>query len=225
MSELFTTESFIPEKDKAYIFTGKITNYLSDLDKLYKILSVTEKEKTDSFKFEKDKNTYTVSHASLRKILSVYCNTSPEELLFETNEFGKPFLTFNLQPPTSNIQFNLSHSKDMFVIAISFSDEIGVDVEEINYAFNFDSIAESQFYPEEKIQLLSYPIDQRHKIFFELWTQKESYLKMKGTGLNEKISVREANENFQLQTHTVENYVFSICTTKNTEVLFIKADF
>ena len=64
---------------------------------------------------------YLRSHAALRAILGAYTSTP---LDFAMAEHGKPYL---LACP--DLRFNLSHSHDMALVAVTRGIEIGVDVE------------------------------------------------------------------------------------------------
>lgn len=85
-------------------------------------------------------------------------------------ENGKPYLE------GSSLFFNLSHSGDYVVLGISDS-EIGVDVEQISdYS---PKVARKCFTDEEQDWLET--MNSNHA-FFQLWTAKESIMKVTGRG-------------------------------------------
>jgi 4'-phosphopantetheinyl transferase len=88
-------------------------------------------------------------------------------------EYGKPFL------PEGPF-FNLSHSGDVVCLAVSAISPIGADVEEWRDE-DVAVLAKTAFHPEEQAFFFEDPTVGR---FYELWTLKESYIKMIGTGFS-----------------------------------------
>ena len=153
-------------------------NLLVDSVKLIEsTLSVDEKERAARFHFEVDKNRYIVSHGSLRKILGRYLHQNPAELTFSVSQYGKPALV------NSTLEFNLSHSGDFALIAVTQGRKIGVDVERIRQGISSHVIAQQYFSKAEVAELQSLPIEQREAAFFICWTRKEAYIKAQGLGL------------------------------------------
>lgn len=84
------------------------------------------------------------------------------------------------KPEVEGICFNLSHSKDYAVCAVS-GKNVGCDVEKIGDA-PFRKI-EQRFSENEVRYLSEIPEERQKEEFYRLWTMKESYLKMTGEGL------------------------------------------
>jgi 4'-phosphopantetheinyl transferase len=118
---------------------------------------------------------YLRSHAALRAILGTY---TPAPLDFAASEHGKPYL-----PALPDLQFNLSHSHDMALIAVTRGIAIGVDVERFRPMQECMSIAERFFPPLEAATLAAAPPEGREVEFFRLWTGIEAKLKARGIGL------------------------------------------
>ena len=78
-----------------------------------------------------------------------------------------------------NVHFNLSHSGTWAVCAVS-TDQVGIDVEE-HRAYD-DGVARLCFTPREIAWMERQ--DDVPKAFARLWTRKESYVKLLGTGLS-----------------------------------------
>ncbi len=79
----------------------------------------------------------------------------------------------------NDIDFNISHSGDYIVCAISLGDKVGIDIEEIKGIPLGDF--ENEFSRKEMKAILS--SKNRLNTFYTLWTQKEAFLKAIGTGL------------------------------------------
>ena len=141
-------------------------------------LSADEKERAARFHFEADRNQFAIAHGALRNILGRYLHRDPAELTFSINQYGKPALV------NSNVEFNLSHSGDFVLIAVTQGRKIGVDVERIRQGISSHVIAQQYFSKAEVAELQSLPIDQRESAFFTCWTRKEAYIKAQGLGLS-----------------------------------------
>lgn len=70
-----------------------------------------------------------VARAYLRRVLAEYptMTTSPCDLMFSRNEYGKPELVCGDAP--SPIRFNLTHTRGVVGVAVSTENAIGIDVE------------------------------------------------------------------------------------------------
>jgi 4'-phosphopantetheinyl transferase len=141
-------------------------------------LSADEIQRASRFRFDQDRERFIVAHASLRGILARHLQAEPSRLEFSTNEYGKPFL------PGSEIEFNLSHSGDYALIAVTRGRDVGVDIEQIRAEVEIESLAARYFSSVEVSELLALPLEQRTIGFFNCWTRKEAYIKARGLGLS-----------------------------------------
>lgn len=145
-------------------------------------LSADEDRRAGRFHFEKDKTNYIIAHGCLRDILSRYLQSEPLNLSFNTNKYGKPTLEDH------KLEFNLSHSGDFALIAVTLENKVGVDIEQVRSDIEFENIAERFFSPNEVAELMSLPVEQRIIAFFHCWTRKEAYIKAQGLGLSLPLS-------------------------------------
>jgi 4'-phosphopantetheinyl transferase len=152
------------------------------IHELTAILSVEETVRINRFIFEKDRITHTISQGMLRYILGTYLNLNPEEIIFRQNEYGKLFISEEQNP--ENIQFNLSHSGDMIVYAISKGRDVGIDIQKIKDNDSIMDIVDHYFSETEKAAFRSLPDEQKLKGFHSCWTRKEAYIKALGMGLS-----------------------------------------
>ena len=141
-------------------------------------LSEDERQRASRFHFDTDRDRYVAAHASLRGVLSRYLQCEPRELKFSTNEYGKPFLSGH------EIEFNLSHSGSLALIAVARGRKVGVDVEQIRADIEVESLAQRNFSPREVSELMALKDEQRVIGFFNCWTRKEAYIKAQGLGLS-----------------------------------------
>jgi 4'-phosphopantetheinyl transferase len=111
---------------------------------------------------------YLNAHAALRTILGSV-TTAPLE--FALHEKGKPYLV-----SAPEICFNLSHSREMALVAVAREIEVGVDIERVRALPEYAAIAQRYFPPGA-----APPTDIRD--FFRQWTCFEAILKAHGAGL------------------------------------------
>lgn len=141
-------------------------------------------------------------------------------MLFEYNKYGKPFLIIE-----SDYFFNLSHSSSA-VVCITDNQQVGIDVELIKPIDikGFKKV----FSPDE----LVYIMKQKNKFkgFYEIWTAKESFLKMLGKGLTVPLlsfSIHEGDNNlfkirqpyfkcdpFLKTYHVSDDYIICACSIR-----------
>jgi len=153
----------------------------SDLCRLERSLSSDEAAKADTFFFARDRNRFVVARANLRAILAHYIRGHPGDVRFSYGLCGKPTITAT--EPDEKIEFNLSHSGDLAIVAVALGFSVGVDVEQVRPEFATAELAAHAFSPDEQIALAATPQHQRAAAFFKCWTSKEAYIKGLGDGL------------------------------------------
>ncbi len=109
--------------------------------------------------------------------LSRRLGCSAEDLLFVVGDHGKPSLSTPDAP-----QFNLSHSRDVAVLAIG-PKALGVDVEYRHRKANWRGIAERMFQAQELQALQAMPESEQSLRAVQLWTAKEAWVKATGLGI------------------------------------------
>jgi len=142
-------------------------------------LSADESERAARFHFEKDRHRYILAHACLRDILSRYLHCEPKQIVFSTNNYGKPVLLSEQE-----MDFNLSHSGEYVLIAVTRGHKIGVDVEHFRMNLEHEKIARRFFSQAENQEFSAIPHEQKVIAFFNCWTRKEAYIKAHGFGLS-----------------------------------------
>ena len=118
-----------------------------DLDGGRELLSPDERERAARFHFEQHRRRYLIAHIALHEILGRYLQIDPAQLFFELGSNGKPRLPASLA--ASGVDFNLSHSHEMALLAVNRIGELGVDIEYVKPDFKFQEIAERFFTARE----------------------------------------------------------------------------
>lgn len=184
------------------VFPLRISEGFKDLNHLKSFLSKDEINKSNRYYTQKLTNEYIVCRGSLRKILGKYLDLEPNSISFEYNPYGKPEVSKDLN--INNIKFNVSHSGDYCIIAISKHYEIGVDIEEIKPLEDFRSIAE-RFYSSKEVKSIKNMND-----FYTIWAQKEAVIKASGKGLSfglDHWSTISTKKNYCI---TIESNTYSV---------------
>ena len=161
----------------------------SPYNELNKFLSIQEKLKAASFHTILLENNYITGRGFLRSLLGLYLGLDPSILKFKTNSWGKPLLEKTQNHLSSSclpIAFNLSHSKDFLIYAVTCcASKIGVDLENLNSSMELDPYLISYcLNQEEQNSFYNLP---RHKLlptYLYIWTLKEAVLKALGFGLS-----------------------------------------
>ena len=154
-----------------------------DVEELLSLLSDDELERAKKFRFQKHLHRWIVGRAMLRTILSAMTQRSPESVAFEYNEHAKPYLPYS--SGHERIHFNLTHSSDLALIAVTSAGPVGIDVERIKPLSNIDAVVSRFFSPAERDEFAGVTGDvDRLKAFYACWTRKEAYLKALGCGIS-----------------------------------------
>ena len=149
---------------------------------LRQLLAADETARADRFHFAKDRRHFIVARGALRVILGRYLGLDPRHLAFSYSAYGKPALA--TAPAGDWLRFNISHSHELALCAMTRGREVGIDIEHIRANVSSEAIAERYFSPREVAALRALPADLRRAAFFTCWTRKEAYIKARGEGLS-----------------------------------------
>lgn len=189
-------------QDEVHLWTADLTtprralaSYLPDLD-------AEEERRAARFVFPKHKRRFILAHVMMRSVLARYLNCAPAALNFTADAYGKPKLA---GPQVDAVQFNLTHSHERAVLAVSQATPLGVDIEWtkaeqgkpmahwLQFAERFFSLAECQ-------ALKGLPEGEQLAGFYRTWTRKEAFVKLLGVGLQyplDQFTVSVADTNAQ----------------------------
>lgn len=151
---------------------------------LERSLSPEELARAGRFRFARDRRAYVVTRAVLRALLARVLALEPSGVRLQLGPQGKPFLA---QTHHSDLQFNVAHSRDLALIALTRGPQLGVDVEYRRDLDDAQRIAKRFFSRQEVDALLAAPIARQHQLFFRIWTRKEAFIKATGKGLSQPL--------------------------------------
>jgi len=146
-----------------------------------RLLCPAEHDRTDRFRFHRDRHRYIVRRALLRIILGEYLDKEPGSVHIGYGPHGKPYLANSWL--SGKLHFSVTHAGGIGLFAFVFNRRIGIDLEMIRPDITYDRIARHFFTAEEYRTLMLQPVMERSRLFFRYWTRKEAYLKGVGTGL------------------------------------------
>ena len=170
------------ESDAVHIWEAPILVSDERAKGLINLLSPDERNRAEQFRFKVDRNKFIAAKSFLRTTLGYYLQMPPKDLEFLSSPYGKPLLVSRNGKP--QYAFNLSHSNNLVLMAISSGVELGIDVEYVQPIFETDQIV-SRYFGENEIELyLKAPEVDRKDLFFWLWTRKEAFIKAIGKGLS-----------------------------------------
>ena len=149
------------------------------------LLAEDEQRRAARFHFRKDRDRFVAARGALRAILGLYTGVAPRRLRFSYEKHGKPGLT----PETGGrfLRFNLTHSHDLALCAVTLGRSVGVDLELVREEFAGMEIAERFFARREVAALRALAPGARATAFFDCWTRKEAYIKARGEGLSHPL--------------------------------------
>ena len=138
------------------------------------LLAADEHERAVRFVRARDRRRFVRCRAALREILGEILGEPPASLRFRAAKQGKPELDLTGDSPATagraDSRFNVSHSSELALIAVSWGRELGVDLERVRPIGEADRIVASFFSPAEQIEFTAIADDARPLAFLRGWT-------------------------------------------------------
>jgi len=183
LSNWYSQDSFIELADNdVHIWLNYLNVHEARIKHLYPLLSSEEKERSERFKFYKHRKAFIASHGFMHTVLAYYIDTEANQIEFSQSEFGKPSL-IDAQNK-NNIQFNLSHSNNVAILAVSRQHSVGIDIEYAERKVDWQGISKRFFTADEQEQFRQLTETKQREAFFQIWTRKEAHMKVTGQGLS-----------------------------------------
>lgn len=146
------------------------------------LFSAEERERAERFMREEPRRRFMAAHAALRSVLSGYLALPPADVPIATGTHGKPRLADG--EVADDHRFNLAHSGELALIAVTRGCEVGVDVEQLRPVGHLQEIADRYFTAAESAAISQVGEPERTERFLSTWTAKEAILKAAGRGLS-----------------------------------------
>ncbi len=165
-----------------HVWTTTLDSCPLNVEALGDLLSPDERDRADRMLVPSHRETFVLARGTLRRLAGAYLDRPAGRLRFEYTPLGRPKLLPADNP--DGLEFSVSHSGGVVLLAFARGVAVGVDVERIRPRVDCDAIAERFFAPAERQSLASMAGPERRTAFFTCWTRKEAVLKAVGLGIS-----------------------------------------
>ncbi len=174
------------------VFFAKLSTFASIVD-LAKYLSPQEQEKLAQINSDFGKKKFAVGRYLIRSQLAKLLGCAANEVELEITKNGR------IELKDRSLSFNLSHSKDVAILAISNQRQVGIDVELIRKK-DFLLIAKN-FFKANELEILKNAKneDEQAKLFYYFWTAKEAVVKCEGGSIFDRKNQPQFDFDFSKQ--------------------------
>jgi 4'-phosphopantetheinyl transferase len=193
-----TPDTLSLSRDHIDVWLCNLKHLSSETDKFYVLLSDDERERADKLKIEDKQQQFIIARGYLRQCLGLLTKTNPTEFVFDYLDHGKPVLKNNKK--YNDITFNVSHSYDLALIAISLKRIIGIDIEKINQQSDPLPLVTRFFSKAEQAEFNALSETIRAKAFCACWTRKEAFIKAIGNGITYGLDSFDVTIDPEIQT-------------------------
>ncbi len=175
----------------------------SEYARFYALMSKEKQARVNRYHFEADKKRSIAGELLARRLLSEYCNITPEQIVFGVKEKGKPFAE------GVNAYFNISHSGNWALCAVDTA-PVGVDIEVIQEADRL--LIQRVCNMEERAYIFNNSISSvaKNRRFLEVWTFKEACFKCVGSGLGDFSRFRFFDTSIKKKVLSEKEYIATI---------------
>lgn len=192
MSSLNTTVPWelpperLPEPtDEVQLWLARLEMSADEQERLCQSLSAEEWARAARFLVDQVRRRFMAGRGVLRAILGRYLACSPDRVRLTYGLYGKPALSGG--SGAEPLSFNLAHSGDLLLCAVSRGRKVGVDVEAIRPVAPSDHMARLCLNEAERAEFYRLPVQARPQAFARSWTCKEACLKANGVGMSQSL--------------------------------------
>ncbi len=172
---------------RACIFTIKMDRTANKVTRdTVSILTGQEQKKAAAFRFRDDRIRFIVTRSLLRKLLAHYLFMNTADIRIDRTPTGKP-AAYSQRHEALPVKFNVTHSGNIALIALTPDKEVGIDVEQIRDIPERNALVDMFFSRREQEQYRNLPEADRLNSFYRCWTGKEAFVKATGEGLNRNL--------------------------------------
>ncbi len=233
-----TVELFECDRVRVIVFEVDADYAMAHYDELLGGLYKQRQAAVRKLKVDSPKAMSIAAGYALQYVIKEQLGLEAEDIIIETEQNGKPHIREH-----KDFIYNMSHSGGYVAVAYVVADNdgdahgdakhrnpvysavdqmliksIGIDIEAMrSYSI---SVAKRCFLGEEYDYILRADEDEQSKRFFEIWTMKECYLKMKGTGINVPMNsfltnpidkiIKDENNIYECIRHDTDKYILSM---------------
>jgi 4'-phosphopantetheinyl transferase len=144
-------------------------------------LAEAELERARNFALDKPRQSFVATRVALRSLLGRYLDLAPREVPIAFGPNGKPQLA------AGDLHFNLAHSGDLALIAVTRQGPLGVDLEQLRPMTSAIELAQRNFHPRELAAIRDAADADRSRTFLRCWTRKEAVVKALAVGIGHPL--------------------------------------
>jgi len=142
-------------------------------------LSAEERARVPEYRIREAAERYVVTRALVRIVLSQHIGVPPREIRVTRTDTGKPVVT-------DGVHFNVTHSGELVLVAVSEDCPVGVDVERKREVARVDALIARWLTESERTDVAQFRARglTESDAFLRVWSLKEARLKALGVGIS-----------------------------------------
>jgi 4'-phosphopantetheinyl transferase len=172
--------------DESHVWKVRLDMDAERYVKLQESLVHDERQRADEFQLDAARRRFAITRVALRSLLGRYLGTMPMAVKLCVDRNGKPRI--DAAQRAVDVRFNVAHSGELALIAVTRNCEVGVDVEQLRPVRLAEQIARRYFHALEIQSIDAASPTGRDPEFLRCWTAKEAVLKAVGTGITGSLS-------------------------------------
>jgi 4'-phosphopantetheinyl transferase len=164
----------------AELWYARVGSHAAEVEQLSRsLLSDDERARVSRYRSRDAAERYVVTRSLVRSVLGRTLNQRPQRVDVARTDTGKPIVA-------GGVHFNVSHSGDLIVLALSRGRDVGVDVERRRLVPRVADLSERWLTSAERddVQRLALAGHEASDAFLRVWTRKEACLKALGIGIS-----------------------------------------
>lgn len=168
-----------PTTGAADVWFARVGDHVVDVDRFSQdYLSDEERERVRAYRSRETAERYVVTRSLVRCVLSEALGVAPAEVPVIRTGTGKPVV--------SGVHFNVSHSGDLVLVAVSGEREVGIDLERRREVPRVEALIERWFTRDEREDVGRRIANgaELSEAFLRVWSFKEARLKALGVGIS-----------------------------------------
>lgn len=169
-----------PTTGVADVWFARVGDHSHDVDRYTRdLLSSDERERVREYRSRDTAERYVVTRSLVRCVLSQQLGVAPPAVPVGRTEAGKPIVT-------SGVHFNVSHSGNLVLLALSTDRDVGIDLERRREIPRVEALVERWLTPGEREDVGRRIANgaELSDAFLRVWSCKEARLKALGVGIS-----------------------------------------
>jgi phosphopantetheinyl transferase len=166
----------------ADVWFAWVGDHASDVERFSReYLSPDEEARLRAYRSREAAERYVVTRSLVRIVLSEHLGISPREIRVNRTDTGKPVIA-----ESASVHFNVTHSADLILLALSQERPVGVDVERRRDVDRVRALANRWLTDLERgeVDRLTAHGATMSDAFLRIWSLKEARLKALGVGIS-----------------------------------------